>query len=93
MKYTVKASVDSDLHGQAGRLVMQFDNGSCVEVTLDQVVPMTVYCANWKAHGESCFAVSNTSWAALETKVFGQPYAPSRAEVSFTSYQHSQGVS
>ena len=53
----------------------------------------TVYCARWKERGESCFAVSNTSWAALETKVFGQAYAPNRSDVSFTSYQHSQGVS
>jgi len=53
----------------------------------------TVYCANWKAHGEACFVVSSESWDALETKVFGQPYAPNRSDVSFTSYQHRQDVS
>jgi hypothetical protein len=53
----------------------------------------TVYCARWKAHGEACYAVSNTSWTALETKVFGQAYSPNRADVSFTSYQPRQEVS
>ncbi len=53
----------------------------------------TVYCARWKAHGESCFAMSTTSFESLETKVFGRPYAPSRADVTFTSYQHRQDVS
>ena len=53
----------------------------------------TVYCARWKAHGESCFVVSSESWDALETKVFGQAYAPNRSEVTFTSYQHRQDVS
>ena len=53
----------------------------------------TVYCARWKAHGESCFVVSSESWETLESKVFGQAYAPSRAEVTFTRYQHRQYVS
>jgi len=53
----------------------------------------TVYCARWKERGESCFVVSSESWDALETKVFGQAYAPNRSEVTFTSYQHRQDVS
>ena len=53
----------------------------------------TVYCARWKAHGESCFATSNESWDDLETRVFGRAYAPSRINVSFSSYQESQDVS
>ena len=50
----------------------------------------TVYCARWKAHGESCQAESILSWDALESKVFGQAYSPNRADVTFTSYQRRQ---
>jgi len=53
----------------------------------------TVYCARWRSHQSPEYAESLVSWAALETKVFGQPYAPSRSDVSFTSYQRRQDAS
>jgi len=53
----------------------------------------TVYCARWRSHQSPEYAESVVSWAALETIVFGQAYAPNRADVSFTSYQRRQDVS
>jgi len=53
---------------------------------------ITVYCARWTDYGGG-WAESRISYADLSAKVFGQPYAPSRASVSFTSYQESQEVS
>ena len=52
----------------------------------------TVYCARWTEYGGG-WAESRLSWADLESKVFGQAYAPSRINVSFTARQESQGVS
>jgi len=52
----------------------------------------TVYCARWKEYGGG-WAESNVSMRDLEIKVFGQAYAPSRINVSFTSYQRVQGDS
>lgn len=54
---------------------------------------VTVYAARWRAHGGQEYAESLVSWEALETKVFGQAYAPNRADVTFSSYQRSQGDS
>lgn len=45
---------------------------------------MVVYCARWKEYGGG-WAESRTSWEHLETLVFGQPYAPSKGDVSFTT--------
>lgn len=45
---------------------------------------MLVYCARWKEYGGG-WAESRTSWEHLETLVFGQPYAPSKGDVSFTT--------
>jgi len=52
----------------------------------------TVYCARWTDYGGG-WAESNISWQDLESKTFGQAYAPSRINVSFTSYQRVQGDS
>ena len=52
----------------------------------------TVYCARWKEYGGG-WAESRIGWADLETHVFGQAYAPSRINVTFSSYQESQGDS
>ena len=93
--YTITGGVDSDLEGMAGRLVMQFKNGSSIEVNLNQVIPIpttTVYCARWTEFGGG-WAESRLSWDHLDTLVFGRPYGPSRINVSFTSYQESQGDS
>jgi len=54
---------------------------------------MTVYAARWRSYQGQQYAESLVSWDALESKVFGQPHAPSRAEVTFTSYQRVQDVS
>ena len=53
----------------------------------------TVYCARWRSHHGQEYAESLVSFDALETNVFGQAYAPSRNQVSFTQYERSQGVS
>jgi len=52
----------------------------------------TVYCARWTEYGGG-WAESNVSMHDLEAKVFGQAYAPSRINVSFTIRQEGQGVS
>ena len=52
----------------------------------------TVYCARWIEYGGG-WAESYVSWQDLESKVFGQAYAPSRINVSFTTRQESQCVS
>ena len=52
----------------------------------------TVYCARWTEYGGG-WAESYASWQDLESKVFGRAYAPSRINVSFTSYQRVQGDS
>ena len=54
---------------------------------------VTVYAARWRSHQGQQYAESLVSWDALESKVFGQAYAPSRSEVTFTSYQRVQGDS
>ena len=53
---------------------------------------VTVYCARWKEYGGG-WAESYVSMRDLESKVFGQAYAPSRINVSFTTRQESQEVS
>ena len=53
----------------------------------------TVYCARYMSQWGQQYEESLVSFEALETKVFGQPYAPSRSEVTFTSYQRRQDVS
>ena len=52
----------------------------------------TVYCARWTEYGGG-WAESYASWEDLEVNVFGQAYAPSRSNVTFTTRQESQGVS
>ena len=52
----------------------------------------TVYCARWKEYGGG-WQESRIGWADLETLVFGQAYSPSRINVTFSSYQESQGDS
>ena len=52
----------------------------------------TVYCARWTDYGGG-WEHSTLSWRELEIKVFGQPYAPSRSNVTFSSYEESQGDS
>ena len=47
---------------------------------------ITIYCARWLMNGESRYAQADTQ-AALDLLVFGQAYAPSRNQVSFTQYQ------
>ena len=37
MKYTVDKKKDADLAGLEGRLIIQFSDGSCIEVSLDDV--------------------------------------------------------
>ena len=54
---------------------------------------VTVYAARWRSHQGPEYEESLVSFEALESKVFGRPYAPSRADVSFTSYQRRQDVS
>ena len=53
---------------------------------------VTVYCARWTEYGGG-WAESLVSFEDLRIKVFGQAYAPSRNNVSFSSYQRSQSVS
>ena len=53
----------------------------------------TVYCARWRSHQGGEYAESLVSFDALESKVFGQAYAPSRNQVAFTQYERSQGIS
>jgi len=57
------------------------------------LMSVTVYAARWRSHQGQQYAESLVSWDALESKVFGQAYAPSRSEVTFTSYQRVQGDS
>ena len=49
----------------------------------------TVYCARWTEYGGG-WQESRISQAHLESLVFGRAYAPSRINVSFTSYEESQ---
>lgn len=58
---------------------------------MNATTSVTVYCARWKEYGGG-WAESLVSWEDLESKVFGQAYAPSRSAVSFTSRQCKQGV-
>ena len=51
-----------------------------------------VYCARWTEYGGG-WQESRLSQEHLETLVFGQAYAPSRINVSFTTRQESQGDS
>ena len=53
----------------------------------------TVYCARWRSHHGGEYAESLVSFDALESKVFGQAYAPSRNQVIFTQYERSQCIS
>ena len=46
----------------------------------------TTYCARWVMNGTSRYAQADTQ-AALAVLVFGQAYAPSRNQVTFTQYQ------
>jgi len=41
--YTVTKKTDADLAGVAGRLVMQFIDGSCIEVNPEEVVAFKYY--------------------------------------------------
>lgn len=50
---------------------------------------ITIYCARWTEYGGG-WAESDVSWRDLKVKVFGRAYAPSRINVSFSSYQRSQ---
>ena len=54
---------------------------------------VTVYAARWRSHQGGEYAESLVSFDALETKVFGQAYAPNRNQVTFTQYERGQGVS
>ena len=40
MSYTVTKKTDADLAGVEGRLILHFADGSCLEVSLDDVVKL-----------------------------------------------------